>query len=162
MERAHLLEVSMLSVPLLLLTTAAAATPPPSKPIGTPGGQGEEVQLPVLLKDLQEGDHAEKRFAARELRRQARLALRGQGSSSPVRAVESRQLLSDFDHSVAPLCIEQLDDPWTRRHCADILGMLETESALPSLEQRLIVEDSRRTRRHLQRAIDRIHDGGAL
>jgi hypothetical protein len=110
-----------------------------------------------LIADLQDGRSPDQLYAVRELRRLARISLSDVKHRDPIRSMEARQFLVVFDDKLAPICIENLPDTKLTRPCADILGLLETESALPALNA--VLPDTRRgTRRHVERAIHAIEE----
>jgi len=97
-------------------------------------------------------------FAARELRRQVRWALRvtSRDEGASLSASEGWLMLEDFDRSLAPACIKGLDEPNISGPCATILGLLETEAALPALQESLHKTRRPQVRRKTQRAINNI------
>lgn len=112
-----------------------------------------------LLADLLDGREGEQIFAARELRRQVEAAIRQLYFRDEVMVLEARQSLARFDEALAPLCIEVLERPSLTVPCADILGALETQAALPVLRDALEGATKRGVRRHLAAAIAAIEQG---
>ena len=104
------------------------------------------------------GESGPKRvYAARVLYRRVRTAWRlAVRDDADILTLEARQTLSEFDTLVAPRCIRQLNVPDTRRYCARILGLLETEGALEPLRIELNNAQKRCDRKALTRAIERI------
>ena len=110
-----------------------------------------------LIADLSEGRPPDQLFAARELRRLIREELKDLDHRDPVRSMEARQNLALFDRVLAPMCVEKLSVEPLTASCADILGLLETEDALPALRE---VQESTtgRAQRRAVRAIERIEE----
>ena len=107
--------------------------------------------------DLVSGDGPKQTYAARVLRRRVRSAWRlAVRDGADFRTIEARQTLSEFDDLVAPRCIRQLSNPNVQRPCAQILGMLETKTALLPLRNALSSEPSRCNERAIWLAIRRI------
>ena len=109
-------------------------------------------------QDLTHANSARRRFAARVLRRRARTARRhaARTAGDDLMRAEAQQTLTDFDHLVAPSCTHHLDLPEITAPCADILRLLQTQSAMESLEKQLSVETRSHAQRRLQRAITQI------
>jgi hypothetical protein len=143
-------------LPLVLLwgltaTTAQAAGPLKGLPIK------QDTSTLRYASDLVGSDAPNRLYAVRVLRRRVRTAWRlAVKDGSDMHLLEARQTLSEFDSLVAPRCIRQLDVPATLRPCAQILGMLETSAALPSLRKQLAQPNGWSTRRAIDKAIRRI------
>jgi hypothetical protein len=117
----------------------------------------QDTSLERYANDLVGEDASDRLYAARVLRRRVREAWRLAGrSGADLRIIEARQTLSHFDILIAPRCIRQLSVPNTRKACAAILGMLETESALPDLHKAEAMSNSRSNTRAFRVAIQRI------
>lgn len=116
---------------LLLLLRAALAAPP------TPIAPELEMDPQQLVANLKGDVLKDRVYAARELRRQARLAVADLSSSDDLRAAEARLRLEALDSDVAPACIAALPDPKVSGLCADVLRVLETTEALPALRAEL-------------------------
>lgn len=109
------------------------------------------------LDDLMSGRAPERRYAARNLSRQVRQALRAsERASHPEREAEALLFLEDMDRLVAPQCIASLDEEEVLLPCARILGLLETQAARAPLAERLEALESRRARRIVSEALARI------
>ena len=107
--------------------------------------------------DLVGDDEPKRLYAARVLLRRVRTAWRlAVRDDADIRTIEARQTLSEFDELVAPRCIRQLTVRSTVKTCAKILGLLETQAALSTLEEQLNTAQKRRTQRALRRAIERV------
>lgn len=121
-------------------------------------GHDQERTSADLVGELRHENAARRLYAARELRRQARAALRdADAPPGSIRADESIVALRLFDEKVAPTCAEIVDkDVDIALQCADILGMLETQAALPALRAAAARNTNPRLLRHLHRAVDRI------
>jgi len=146
-----------------LLSTALAAPPVRTKPavVNTPYETVED-----WVRDLQKKDPAKRLFAARTIRTELRVAL-NQSANSPsgsIRADEALARLDDFEKLAAPVCIahiENADDPNRGNakklalSCGDILGMLQTDAAIPALKARAAKENGRLQRR-LTRNLNKI------
>lgn len=122
---------------------------------GIPIQQDQSIER--YANDLIGDDKSDRLFAARVLRNRVREAWRLAGrAGTDLRVIEARQTLSHFDTLVAPRCIRQLDVANTRRACASILGMLETEAALPALRKAANSTTNRAEARVIRTAIRRI------
>ncbi len=119
------------------------------------------------LGQLLEPDASDRLFAARELRRRVRRAVRlaRRGDRASLAVADALASLDDFDRYLAPRCIEAVEH--TERFgnilvpCADILGLLGTREALPALRAAREAETRRRPRRHLDRAVQAIEAADA-
>ena len=147
------------SVLLLLLATLHGAWAVNAEPAVATPQQG----LVSLLDDLSGSRPPDRLFAARELRRQVRGAIRATRRNRPgsLASDDAMAQLEDFDRTVAPRCISVLGKDDVRLHCAEILGMLETAEALAPLRAALEQEQRPRVRRHIQRAITLVEEGNA-
>lgn len=142
-----------------LLGAALAAPPIHTKPAvaNTPYESVED-----WIRDLRKKDPAKRLLAARTIRTELRVAIR---QSDKARAgsllhTEALARLDDIQRDSVPACVDHVnntDDPHpanARRvllACADILGILRAEEALPALEQRTEQERGR-VQRRLRRA----------
>ena len=110
-----------------------------------------------LMRDLSGQDGPDRLLAARDLRRMARrnLKLSNRQRGDELVVNDAIVQLAELDHLVAPTCSGLLTAGAVARPCADILGILETVTALPAL-QAALPSAGRRNRRHLERAIKRI------
>ena len=117
----------------------------------------QDTSLERYASDLVGEDSHKRLFAARVLRTRVREAWRVAGrNTDDFRNTEALQTLSDFDTLIAPRCIRQLKVQNTLRPCAKILGMLETETALPALRSAMQETKVRRSQRVIGVAIKRI------
>ncbi len=138
---------------MLLLLSLTASAQSIREPVPRPRPETPEELIAGLG-----GSHApDQLYAARELRRLTRMSLKEVASRDAIRSLEARQFLAVFDNTLAPLCIELLPDPKLTRPCADILGLLETDAALPALRARQ-PETTRGTQRSIERAIQTIEE----
>ena len=140
----------MLVLLVVLLESGGWARPPAAVMPSKPTTEAE------LLEDLLDGRESEQLFAARELRRQARVAVQQLYARDELTALEARQTLARFDETLAPVCMDVLVRPALTAACADILGTLETQAALPALQAALASAERRSARRHLEDAIQAI------
>lgn len=139
--------------PLLALLALALA-----RPAGATGADLPGALPPGLddhLADLDSGDRAKRRLAARSLRVLVRGEVRRSSTRQRDELVrdEARMTLADLDARLAPRCVEGLGNPELTVPCADILRWLETTTALPALERALAAEPRPRARRRLDRTI---------
>jgi len=135
----------------LTTTTAHAAGPLKGLPVK------QDTSTLRYASDLVGTDAPKRLYAARVLRRRVRTAWRlAVRDGTDMHVLEARQTLSEFDSLIAPRCIRQLDVPATLRPCAQILGLLETRSALPFLKDQRERADGWITRRIIGKAIGRI------
>ena len=139
----------------LLVFSGDALGAPPKAPFPK---DAKEPSLQAYLRDLSSSESQARLFAARELRRQVRWALRvtSRDDGTSLSASEGWLMLEDFDRSLAPVCIAGLNEPNISGPCASILGLLETESALPALQESLRNAPRMQVRRKTQRAINNI------
>ena len=140
---------------VLLLSLASwnaiAAGPLTTMPID------QDTSTERYASDLLGSDVSERLYAARVLRRRVRSAWRIAGrNGAGLHAIEARQTLAHFDVVVAPRCIRQLTMKGIRVPCAQILGMLETNDALPALKTAAKRTLSAREQRAVEVAIGRI------
>ena len=121
------------------------------------GHTQKDVSLERYAGDLVGQDPHDRLFAARVIRTRVREAWRwAGGATDQLRAIEARQMLSTFDVLVAPRCTRQLSVANLLRPCAQILGMLEFEAALPALLEARQSAHLQRDKRTLDAAINRI------
>jgi hypothetical protein len=122
-----------------------------------PGVEAPQTTLD-LINDLRHENPSRRLYAARELRRQARHALRDANARpGSLKADESLVALTLFDEKVAGICIDAVaSDENIARQCADILGLLETVAARPALSAAAARADARGLQRALARALRRI------
>jgi HEAT repeat protein len=124
----------------------------------TVGPKRPQPTLAKFVSDLTGASSAKRALAGRTLLSQVKRARKDAArwpEGDLVRA-EALARLTDFDQLVAPACARELRIPEVTSACAEILGLLETRSALPKLEAQLAVEERRRVRRRLAQAIKRI------
>ena len=121
------------------------------------------MSLEDYLADLSSKDRPDRLYAARELRRRVRNASRAaEGRIGTLRSEEARHTLALFDAQLAPKCIELLAlHPDLRGPCADILGTLRTDDALPVLLEHAANEERGWVERKLARAAERIKQSQA-
>jgi len=112
------------------------------------------------LADLDGGDKAKRRLAARSLRGMLRGELRRASTknSADISHIEALMLLDDLDRRLVPRCVEVLQEPALMVPCADILRLLETTTAIPALQQAIATRTSRRAHRHLRRALQILNE----
>lgn len=137
---------------VLGLTLSALAVPPP--PAAPPTTQQPETPKDLVAK-LRQGSRGERKYAARELRRVVRDAVQAERHADPdsIRGLEARQTLAELQDPLGLACVASLSDPAIARNCAEILGMLEFESAIAPLRAALEVDPRWRTRRAMERAL---------
>jgi len=122
-----------------------------------PGHAQEDVSLERFARDLVGQNPHDRLFAARVIRTRVREAWRWAGGATDhFRTIEARQTLSTFDVLIVPRCTHQLSVANLLRPCAQILGMLESNAALPALLEANKSARLRRDKRAVERAIDRI------
>ena len=109
------------------------------------------------MSDFLDGRPSDQLFAVRELKRLIRVSLTQERSRDPIQAIEARQSLVLFDEALAPACMERITDERLGSTCADILGLLETDAALPVLNEALQLAQKRNARR-IRRAIRDIEE----
>ena len=142
---------------LLLGRPAAAVGPIAGGPAVGTAPPSESVIVDRLLADLDHPDAPRRLFAARELRRRVKQALR-LSESDRGDALDAQAALLElqvYDERLAPRCLLALSEPQTLLPCVDVLGLLETEAARPGLEE-LARGGKRRARRHAERALERL------
>jgi len=112
------------------------------------------------VSDLSNTNAAKRRYAARVLLRWVHTARRqaARGPQDDLTRAEALQTLTNFDQMVAPRCTADLHVAELTGPCADILRLLETQSALEALHSQLAKETRRGVQRRLQRAIDVIKE----
>lgn len=111
-----------------------------------------------FARDLVGEDPGARTLAARALRRRARGLLRDAERARPGSEGEQEALieLAAYDEVAAPRCIEALVHADVVGACADLLGLLETQSATDALQAAQQRTDRRRVERRIDRALDRI------
>lgn len=141
---------SLLAILTLALTLASPARATGARLPGT-----LPPDLDDHLADLDSGDRAKRRLAARALRSLVRGEVRRSSDQQPDELARdaARLTLTDLDARLAPRCAQGLTSPELTIPCAEILGSLETTWALPALEQALALEQRHRARRRLDRTI---------
>ena len=137
-------------VPLLALVFAATplqATKEPSDP-----------SIEARINELESENAKKRKLAAIALRRMTRqytrVADRERGDE--VQIMEARQALMVFDDELARTCIEQLAVQNLTGLCADILGLLGSETAEDALEAQLQREDRKSVERRIEKALEAI------
>lgn len=113
-------------------------------------------QLADYLEDLDSGDQAKRRLAARTLRTMVKVEVKRSArvGGDDLQRDEALLSLQDFDKQLAPRCMEYLAAPALAVPCADILRLLETTEALPALREAAATTTRRRALRRLRRTID--------
>lgn len=109
------------------------------------------------VNDLLGNDASDRLYAARTLRSRLKVALRDaeRGNGETLRSIDALAALDDFDVMVAPACVEALERRNVAHHCAEMLGLLGYEPAVPALEAALAdPETSRRLRKQAARALE--------
>jgi hypothetical protein len=107
------------------------------------------------LSDL-DGDSAPDRlYASRVLRGQLRHALRVERTAKEgsLARDDARSALIELGDRLPHACMSNLSAATTVAPCADILGMLEVQEALPLLQRALATEKRKWARRHIETAI---------
>lgn len=107
----------------------------------------------ALAHDLAGERAGDRRYAARELRRQVRAAARDLNARDDLQRLEARADLAALrdDLGQAPeRCLRHAD---VRAACAEMLGLLGDPRALPALQAARAEEDRRRVLRRLDSAI---------
>jgi hypothetical protein len=114
-----------------------------------------EPSLHQYARDLVGDDVPRRTYAGRVLLRQVRVARRvaARRYGDPMEIDSARQALLDYDKVVAPKCINSIGVAGLARPCILILELLETESAIPALEQHLNISSSTANQRLIRRAI---------
>lgn len=144
---------------VVVVCPAAALPPPPTQGPVNPNAAApveEPDSLPVLVRGLRHADAVERRYAARNLGREAALAARISDSSVPGsdRNIEARLLLQELDRLVTEPCLAAFDHPEVRRGCARVFTAVEATQALPTLEAALNDELGLFTRRAVTDAVE--------
>lgn len=136
---------------LLLLTVGASASAQDTT-LNAPGNPLKTRE--ELVRELDRGSTADKLYAARELRRQAREAARGleRGKPGSLKALEARETMGDLRRDVPNPAMSCLRLTRVRGVCADILRIIEAKEALPSLS--IAAQEPGRGHRAVQRALD--------
>lgn len=129
--------------------TALGVGPTKNNPVKT------EPSLDQYARDLVGADVPRRTYAARVLLRQVRVARRvaARRYGDPMEIDSARQALLDYDKVVAPKCIDCIGVANLTRPCILILELLETESAIPALDQYLKSRASATNQRRIRRAI---------
>jgi hypothetical protein len=143
----------------LVLATSLILLPLDGEAVGpTRGPIQRRPTVESYARDLSSSSPAKRRYAARVLLRQIRTARRAaaRGPEDDLTRDEARQTLTDCDRVVAPACSSHIALPEVTGPCADILGLLETRSALPQLKEQLQREQRRSVQRRIKRAITTI------
>lgn len=140
---------------LCLALNARAVPPPPAPPPSTSEGPQTNAQL---VYQLRHGSHGEQQYAARELHRAVRSAVRDEryAPADSMRALEARETLVELQGPLGVACIASLNEPSLARSCANILVLLETSNAVEPLKAALSAGPGWRSRRALQRALDQL------
>lgn len=114
--------------------------------------------LAKYVQDLTHSNAARRSYAGRVLLRQVKSARRAAatGPEDDLTKAGAMQVLVDFDQQVAPTCTRHLNVREITAACADILRLLETQTALSALQAQLQVETRRKVKKRLQKAISRI------
>ena len=144
---------------VVVVCPAAALPPLPTQGPVNPNAAApveEPDSLPVLVRGLRHADAVERRYAARNLGREAALAARISDSSVPGsdRNIEARLLLQELDRLVTEPCLAAFDHPEVRRGCARVFTAVEATQALPTLEAALNDELGLFTRRAVTDAVE--------
>ncbi|MEL6345943.1 MAG: hypothetical protein AAFV53_22720 [Myxococcota bacterium] len=151
-----MIRIALLTAAIAVFSPAAMGQSNAPRPSNIPQQGLKNYDTERLLRDLVGERRSSQVYAARELRRQARMTVLLLHEPDQDTVMEARLRLSDFDKQLAPACVSVLDQPHVTFLCADILGTLETTSALPALEATFQAADKRRNRKSLERNIDRL------
>ena len=143
----------------MLAPSAAALPPPPTQGPVNPNAAApaeEPDSLPVLVRGLRHAEPVERRYAARNLGREAALAARISEGSVPGsdRNIEARLTLQELDRLATEPCLAAFDHPEVRRGCARVFAAVEATQALPTLEAALDDELGLFTRRAVTDAVE--------
>ena len=124
------------------------------------GPAGVAPTTEKYVSDLGSSNAAKRRYAARVLLRWVHTARRraARGPQDDLTRAEALQTLTNFDQMVAPRCTTDLHVAELTGPCADILRLLETQSALEPLRLQLTKEARKGVQRRLRRAIDIIEE----
>lgn len=146
----------------MLAPSAAALPPPPTQGPVNPNAAppiDEPDSLPVLVRGLRHAEAVERRYAARNLGREAALAARIAENSVPGsdRNIEARLILQELDRLVTEPCLAAFDHDEVRRGCARVFAAVEATHALPTLEAALEDELGLFTRRAVKHAVEALH-----
>jgi len=120
-------------------------------------GQGAQSTT-ELIRQLSSSDRAVRLLAARSLRTEVRANLRLIKREHGILSAAALVQLDDFDRHLAPVCIARLEMRDLTRPCADILRLLETEAALPAIDEAIMVERRTSARKRLEKAARAIRE----
>jgi len=117
-----------------------------------------DESLERYVGDLLGTDPQNRAYAARTLRAQLKITLRqyDRAREGSLGRDDAAGVLDDYDALVAPACMQVLGTRGTTSACADILGWLETQDALPMLEALSSAPPTHCAGRRIHRAIARI------
>jgi hypothetical protein len=136
-------------VTLMTLLVVAAIPTQPAK---------AEPSIEDRIDQLESEIPKKRRLAAMELRRMTRKYTRvaDREHGDEVQIMEARQALMVFDDELTRTCVQQLPVENLTGLCADILGMLGSETAEAPLESQLQHEDRRGIARRIEKALEAI------
>ncbi|MCB9759044.1 MAG: hypothetical protein H6739_04325 [Alphaproteobacteria bacterium] len=148
--------MTLLLALLLLLPVFAAQPAQPALPPNAKASGYADRSIEDWARDLRGGSRAERKLAARELRRQTRDVSRAvvRAPEGSIRQLEAWQTWDDLYNGVVRPCTVGLTTPEIARPCAQMLGMLQATEATPALEAALAAEPRRRTARAIRAALD--------
>jgi hypothetical protein len=121
--------------------------------------QPVDVSNERYVNDLQGSDKSDRLYAARTLRSRLRVAMNElDAPEGSLRQLDAIATMDDLHHLAAPACIEALASRNVAHHCAQMLGWLGYEPAVPALEAMLSPdsEASKRAQRQAARALEAI------
>lgn len=146
----------MAKLPLLFAAVLLSQTMSP-----VPAETDPPKSVQILAMDLSAGNHGERRFAGRELRRQTRSSTRRLERSPPdsLESLEARKTLGELRRYALPACMTQLTERATAVYCAHILAELGDPSALATIQAAIDSPDvPRRTSRALKKTQETLQE----
>lgn len=146
-------------VGVVCVSPAAALPPPPTQGPVNPNAAApmeEPDSLPVLVRGLRHAEAVKRRYAARNLGREAALAARISARSVPGsdRNIEARLILQELDRLATEPCLAAFDHAEVRRGCARVFAAVEATQSLATLEAALEDELGLFTRRAVEDAAE--------
>ena len=147
--------LGMVSIIGLLLFPAllSGMGQPPTEPVDE-----SDFSLEHFVSDLRGKNRSDRKYAARVLRNRLRAADRSVRHARPgsLRYDEGAAIIEDFTLQVAPACVASLQQRNVAAICADILGILQVDSARQPLEALAADAPSGRIHRRAARALARL------
>lgn len=135
----------------LFSTVALAQEQPPMDPADPSGPKS----LGDYLIELDGEDPSERLMAARSLRGHLRRALNTEARANvgSIAYDDARSLLFELETRLPEVCMHGLSFRNVVAPCADMLGWLEVQEALPALQTALAAEDRKRVQKRIEAAI---------